>query len=78
MAGPSSLKLSGHVQGMHALLGLAKISERSNGLDQFGVPHVPLLGHGYAVETQNLVLLNPIGARARTQNHKYAIQNSRP
>ena len=52
MAGPSGLKLGGTIEGMWENV-LAKEFFGSVHQGQVGGPHVPLLGHGGEIETQN-------------------------
>ena len=52
MTGPSGLKLGGMIEGICENV-LAKEFFGSDHQGQVGVPHVPLLGHGGEIETQN-------------------------
>ena len=52
MAGPENPKLTGCVEGMGEMA-LQPKKPLKGGQDQVGVPQVPLLGHGDAIETQN-------------------------
>ena len=52
MAGPEKPKVTGCVEGMGDMA-LQPKKTLKGGQDQVGVPQVPLLGHGDAIETQN-------------------------